>query len=42
MLWANFDTQKSVCKTLGIAEQSACILNRGKKEVARTIGDNKQ
>ena len=39
VLRVNFDTQKDVRRTLRVAEQSTFIVYRGKKEVARTIGD---
>ena len=39
VLKVNFDTQKDVRRTLRVAEQSTLIVYRGKREVARTIGD---
>ena len=39
VLKVNFDTQKDVRRTLRVAEQSTLIVYRGRKEVARTIGD---
>ena len=39
VLRVNFDMQKDVRRTLRVAEQSTFIVYRGKKEVARTIGD---
>ena len=39
VLMVNFDTQKDVRRALRVAEQSTLIVYRGKKEVARSIGD---
>ena len=39
VLKVNFDTQKDVRRTLRVAEQSTLIVYRGKREVARSIGD---
>ena len=39
VLRVNFDTQKDVRRALRVAVQSTFIVYRGKKEVARTIGD---
>ncbi len=39
VLKINFDTQKEARRTLRVAEQSTFIVYRGKREVARTIGD---
>ncbi len=39
VLKVNFDTQKDVRRTLRVAEQSTFIVYRGKREVARSIGD---
>ncbi len=39
VLRVNFDTQKDVRRALRVAEQSTFIIYRGKKEVARTVGD---
>ena len=42
VLRVNFDTQKDVRRTLRVTEQSTFIVYRGKKEVARTIGDTRK
>ena len=39
VLRVNFDSQKDVRRTLRVAEQSTFIVYRGKREVARSIGD---
>ena len=39
VLKVNFDTQKDVCRALGVAQQSTFIVYRGKREVVRTTGD---
>src|SRR6266446_4827633 len=39
VLRVNFDTQKDVRRTLGVAQQSTFIVYRGKQEVARSIAD---
>ena len=39
VLKVNFDTQKDVRQTLRVAQQSTLIVYRGKREVARSIGD---
>lgn len=39
VLRVNFDTQKDVRRSLGVAQQSTLIVYRGKQEVARTIAD---
>ena len=39
VLRVNFDTQKDVRQTLRVAQQSTLIVYRGKREVARSIGD---
>ena len=39
VLKVNFDTQKDVRQLLRAAQQSTLIVYRGKKEVARSIGD---
>jgi len=39
VLRVNFDTQKDVRRTLGVAQQSTLIVYRGKQEVARSIAD---
>jgi len=39
VLRVNFDTQKDVRKLLRVPYQSTLIVYRGKKEVARSVGD---
>ena len=39
VLKVNFDTQKDVRQTLRVVQQSTFIVFRGKREVARSIGD---
>ena len=39
VLKVNFDTQKDVRKTFRVPEQSTFVVFRGKREVARSIGD---
>jgi thioredoxin 1 len=39
VLKVNFDTQKDVRRTLHVTEQSTFIVYRGRREVARSIGD---
>ena len=39
VLRVNFDTQKDVRRTLGVAQQSTFIVYRGKQEVARSTAD---
>ncbi len=39
VLRVNFDTQKDVRRTLGVAQQSTFIVYRGRQEVMRSTGD---
>lgn len=39
VLKVNFDTQKDLLKALRVGSQSTLIVYRGKKEVARSVGD---
>lgn len=39
VLKVDFDTRKDVVKALGVGSQSTLIVYRGKKEVARSVGD---
>lgn len=39
VLLANFDTEKALCKSLNVSEQSTLVVFRNGKEVARSTGD---
>jgi thioredoxin 1 len=39
---ANFDTEKTLKKSLGVTQQSTIVVFKGGKEVARSTGDTQQ
>jgi thioredoxin 1 len=39
---ANFDTEKSLKKSLGVTQQSTVVVFKNGKEIARSTGDTQQ